>query len=151
MTRPLPLLRDWNRDYWTSGADGCLRFLRCTACGRIQHPTTPVCRACGVGELELRPVSGHGVVQSCTTTQQRWFPDDEHPFVVAVVAIDEDPAVRLTTNIVGCAPDEVHVGMPVRVTFEQIEDVWLPLFEPTGGRGRQPARRARGPRANPVD
>ena len=133
MTRPLPLLRDWNRDYWTSGADGCLRFQRCTVCGRIQHPTTPVCRACGVGELELRPVSGQGVVQSCTTTQQRWFPDDEHPFVVAVVAIDEDPAVRLTTNIVGCAPDEVHVGMPVRVIFEQIEDVWLPLFEPTGG------------------
>ena len=151
MTRPLPLLRDWNRDYWTSGADGCLRFLRCTVCGRIQHPTTPVCRACGVGELELRPVSGQGVVQSCTTTQQRWFPDDEHPFVVAVVAIDEDPAVRLTTNIVGCAPDEVHVGMPVRVIFEQIEDVWLPLFEPTGGADVEPSRRARGPRANPVD
>lgn len=133
MARPLPILRDWNRDYWTSGEDGCLRFLHCTACGRIQHPTTPVCRACGAADLEMRPVSGRGVVQSCTTTQQRWSPDDLHPFVVAVVAIEEDPAVRLTTNIVGCAPDEVRVGMPVRVTFEQAEDVWLPLFEPTGG------------------
>jgi hypothetical protein len=25
--------------------------------------------------------------------------------------------------------DEVHIDMPVRVTFSQVEDVWLPFFE----------------------
>jgi acetyl-CoA acetyltransferase len=49
------------------------------------------------------------------------------------VALDEDPTVHLTTNIVGCDPYDVHVGQRVAVCFEQHDDVWLPLFEPTGG------------------
>ena len=40
------------------------------------------------------------------------------------------PGVRLTSNIVGCAPEAVRIGLPVRVVFEPVEDVWLPLFEP---------------------
>jgi len=132
VARPLPQLRAWNRDFWTSGEAGVLRFQHCTACDRLQHPVTPVCRACGSAELDVQAVSGRGAVQSHTTTQQRWTPDDEHPYVVAVVAIDEDPSIRLTTNVVGCAPDEVRVGMPVQVAFEQHDDVWLPLFSPTG-------------------
>ena len=132
MARPLPQLRDWNRAYWTSGEAGVLRFQHCTACDRLQHPATPVCRTCGSDALDVRDVSGRGVVQSHTTTQQRWSADDEHPYVVAVVAVEEDRRVRLTTNIVGCAPDEVRVGLPVRVIFEQADDVWLPLFEPSG-------------------
>ena len=50
--------------------------------------------------------------------------------MVAIVEIDEQPSVRLMTNIVGCAPDDVRIGMPVQVTFEHNDDVWLPLFRP---------------------
>jgi uncharacterized OB-fold protein len=61
------------------------------------------------------------------------MPGLEVPFVVAIVAIAEQDDVRLTTNIVNVAPDDVVIGMPVQVTFEpHIEDeVWIPLFEPT--------------------
>jgi acetyl-CoA acetyltransferase len=38
----------------------------------------------------------------------------------------------LTTNIVGCDPADVHLGQEVAVCFEHHEDVWIPLFEPTG-------------------
>ena len=61
---------------------------------------------------------------------QQWLPAFPPPYVVAVVALDEDPSVRLTTNIVGCDPAEVAIGMRVRVTFEPHEDLWIPLFEP---------------------
>jgi uncharacterized OB-fold protein len=44
--------------------------------------------------------------------------------------MDEQPGLRLTTNIVNCAIEEVRIGMRVRVLFEPYEDVWLPLFEP---------------------
>mgnify|MGYP006198720863 CR=1 FL=1 len=47
-------------------------------------------------------------------------------------ALDESPDVRLTTNIVGCEPDDVHIGQEVDVRFEQHDGVFLPLFEPTG-------------------
>ena len=52
--------------------------------------------------------------------------------------------MHLTTNIVGCDPDDVHIGQEVAVRFEQHDDVWLPLFEPTGATDdRRPRRRAR--------
>lgn len=124
MSRPLPLLRAWNRAFWTSGADGKLRFQHCTSCDRLQHPAAPVCRSCGSEALDEQAVSGRAVVQGHTAAPQG-------P-VVAVVAIDEDPTIRLTTNLVGCRPADVVVGMPVRVAFEQDAGVWLPLFEPTG-------------------
>ena len=132
MARVLPVVTDWNRFYWTSGADGQLRFQRCADCGSLQHPSGPVCRSCRSNRMEVAEVSGRGVVQSCTTNFQQWSADYPVPFSVAVVAIEEDPRIRLTTNIVGCAPDDVVVGMRVRVRFEHEDDVWLPLFEPTG-------------------
>ena len=77
-------------------------------------------------------VSGRATVVGYTVNAHQWHPDLEPPYVIAVVALAEDPGVRLTTNIVGCEPDEVHIGQEVAVRFEPHEDVWLPLFEPTG-------------------
>ena len=45
-------------------------------------------------------------------------------------ALDEQPGLRLTTNVVGCAIEEVSIGMPVRVVFEERDGVWIPLFAP---------------------
>src|SRR3546814_11201557 len=55
------------------------------------------------------------------------------PYVIANVALEEDASVRLTTNVVGCESDDVRLGQEVAVHFEQQGDVFLPLFEPTGG------------------
>jgi uncharacterized OB-fold protein len=52
------------------------------------------------------------------------------PFVVAIVELAEQPGLRLTTNLVNCAVDQVKIGMPVRVLFENRDPVWIPLFEP---------------------
>jgi uncharacterized OB-fold protein len=56
------------------------------------------------------------------------------PFVLAIVAFPEQDDLRLTTVIVNCSPDDVYIGMPVRVTFEAHEDeeIWIPMFEPAG-------------------
>jgi acetyl-CoA acetyltransferase len=67
-----------------------------------------------------------------TINHQPWLPDFETPYVVANVALAEDARVRLTTNIVGCDPADVHIGQEVRVCFEPDSEVWIPLFEPTG-------------------
>jgi acetyl-CoA acetyltransferase/uncharacterized OB-fold protein len=130
MSVALPAITEWNRFYWTSGSDGKLRLQSCGTCGSLQHPPTPVCRRCGADHPAPQEVSGRGTVQSHTTNYQPWSADALEPYSVAVVALDENPAIRITTNIVGCDPEQVHVGMRVRVAFEQIEDVWLPKFEP---------------------
>jgi uncharacterized OB-fold protein len=77
-------------------------------------------------------VSGRGIVHSFTVNHQQWIPGSD-PYVIGLVTVAEQDDVRLTTNIVRCAPDDVHIGMAVEVEFERHEDVWLPLFGPTGG------------------
>jgi uncharacterized OB-fold protein len=58
-----------------------------------------------------------------------WIPGSE-PYLIGLVAIDEQPDVRLTTNLVGVEPEDVTTGMALEVTFEPNDDVWLPLFRP---------------------
>ena len=86
--------------------------------------------------LTWTAVSGRARVATFTVNHQQWLPAPPVPYVVAIVEIEEQPSVRLMTNVVGCAPDAVRIGMPVRVVFEHHPDpegdVWLPLFEPDG-------------------
>jgi uncharacterized OB-fold protein len=129
----LPALGLENAFFWTAGADGELRFQRCQDCGQYLHPPMPICRSCRSRSIAVEAVSGRGVVEAFTVNHQQWFPDIPPPYVVAIVSIEEDPAVRLTTNVVGCEPDEVRIGMPVEVSFRHVEDVWLPVFGPRAG------------------
>jgi len=83
-------------------------------------------------------VSGLATVVGCTVNAHQWLPSFPPPYAIAVVALVEDPHVRLTTNIVGCEPADVHVGQEVAVRFEQQDDVWVPLFSPTGAERPNP-------------
>lgn len=131
--RPLPEVTPATEWFWTSGADGQLRIQGCAACASLVHPPVPICPKCRSTEWQPTVVSGRGSVVGYTVNQHRWHPAFDPPYVIALVAIAEDPTVRLTTSIVGCEPGDVHVGQEVAVRFEECEDVWLPLFEPTGG------------------
>jgi acetyl-CoA acetyltransferase/uncharacterized OB-fold protein len=106
---------------------------RCADCARRFHPPGPICPSCRSRNVALAPTDGRAVVVAVSVNHQTWWPTFPPPYVVAVVALAEDDRARLTTNIVGCDPDDVRIGMRVRVRFEQHPDnprVWLPLFEP---------------------
>jgi acetyl-CoA acetyltransferase/uncharacterized OB-fold protein len=132
--RLLPELTPATSAFWTSGEDGMLRIDGCGDCGALVHPPQPVCQVCRSRNRVQTPVSGRATVIGFTVNSHPWLPgfDLELPYVIANVALDEDPSVRLTTNLVDCAPDEARIGLRVAVRFEQHEDVWLPLFAPTG-------------------
>jgi uncharacterized OB-fold protein len=128
--RPYPELDEANRFFWTSGAEGVLRFLRCGSCRSWLHPPAPYCRACLSQDLAPEPVSGRATVEAYTVNHHPWHPSFPPPYAVAIVSMEEDPGVRLTTNIVGCPAEDVRVGLAVQVTFRQQGPAWLPLFEP---------------------
>jgi uncharacterized OB-fold protein len=128
--RVLPRLDDENRFFWTSGADGVLRILRCNNCHFYIHPPSPICPRCLSRDVEPQTVSGRGRVETFTINYQQWIPGSE-PYVVAWVSIDEQPSVRLSANLIDVEPEDVAVGMEVEVTFEHVEDVYLPLFKAT--------------------
>jgi acetyl-CoA acetyltransferase len=83
-------------------------------------------------------MSGVATVIGVTVNHQQWLPDFEPPYIIANVALADDPSIHLTTNIVGCDPDEVSIGDEVTVLFELHDDVWIPLFERTGKRDVNP-------------
>jgi uncharacterized OB-fold protein len=60
------------------------------------------------------------------------MPMIEPPYVVGIVEIEEQPGVRLTTNIIGCEEEDLAIGMALEVEFEECDDVFLPMFKPLG-------------------
>jgi len=129
MPRKLPLITPDTAAFWMGGAQGRLMIHRCGHCTRWFHPPAPVCPHCGSLTVAPQPVSGHGQVATFTINHQAWTPELTDPYVVAIVELDEQPGLRLLSNLVGLPPEEVAVGLRVRVRFELNEDVWLPLFE----------------------
>jgi len=129
--RHLPLITPLNAFFWRAGAAGILRFMRCQACGHYIHPPLPICPLCRSRAVRDEPVSGNGTVLTFTINRQVWEAGLEAPYVIAIVGLDEQSGLRLTTNIVNCAVREVAIGMRVSVVFEACEDIWLPLFKPT--------------------
>jgi len=131
--RMLPKLHDHNRAFWTGGADGRLLISWCTQCESWVSPPAGDCPDCG-GALVARPVSGRGTVFTYTVNHQPFNPDVPVPYVIAIVQLDEQPDLRIASNIVDCEPDSVHIGLAVEVRFEPQdvdgESVFVPVFAP---------------------
>jgi len=131
--RPAPSDDPLARFFWQSGADGVLRFLRCGDCAYWLHPPSSRCPRCLSANLAPQPVSGRAVVHTFTVNVQPWTAGQE-PYVYAIVELPEQPGLRLTTNVLGCAPDEVHIGQAVRVAFLHRNDAYYPVFVPQAHR-----------------
>ncbi|WP_280263372.1 thiolase C-terminal domain-containing protein [Nocardia abscessus] len=128
--RPLPSITPETEFYWASGADGRLRIQQCGACAALIHPPQPVCRYCRGDRMEVRAVSGFATLIGFTVNHRFALPGLPAPYVVAQVALEEDPRVRLTTNAVECDPAELELGQRMEVVFHHAGAVWIPLFRP---------------------
>lgn len=115
--------------FWTAGARGQLVIARCERCGTYQHPPLQRCASCGGDELIPTPVSGRGRVATFTVNYEPWTPRHPVPFVFAAVELAEQPELYVFSNISGPV-DEVRIGTPVTVYFEQRDDIYVPLFRP---------------------
>ena len=127
--RKLPALTPENTAFWQGGRNKKLLIHYCEDCARFFHPPQPACPSCIGGNVAPRAVSGRGKIVSFTVNCQTWTPDLNNPFVIAIVELEEQAGLRFLTNIVGTTPDDVAIDMSVRVIFENIEDVWIPVFE----------------------
>ena len=129
--KPLPRLDEESRGYWEALARHELYVQRCRACGTTRFYPRAVCPKCLSADTAWVRASGKGTVYSFTVTHQNQAPGfrEELPYVLAIVELAE--GVRMMTNVVGCPPDMVRIGMPVEVVFDDVTpDVTLPKFRP---------------------
>jgi uncharacterized OB-fold protein len=127
--RPRPKLDPLNRPFWTGGAEGNLNITKCGDCDEFTHPPLPVCRHCQSENVAPHAVAGTGAVDTYTINYQPWAKGLEVPLVIARVRLDDAPGVFLTTNIVNCAVEDVQFDDKVRVTFDEQDGIYYPLFE----------------------
>jgi hypothetical protein len=129
--KPLPRVDEECSGYWEALVRHELVVQRCGDCGTRRFPPRAVCPACLSSATQWQRASGHGVVYSFTVVHQNQAPGfrEAVPYVLAVVELEE--GLRLTTNVVGCAPEDVRVGMPVVIEFDDATpDVTLAKFRP---------------------
>ncbi len=131
--KPIPLPDMVSAPYWEAASQRTLKIQYCDRCRRYIHPPEPYCPHCQNTALRFEQVSGEGRVYSYTIVRDNATRGFERmgPYVVALVELKEQPRLIVVANIVGAAIDEVHIGMPVRVTWEPIEEgIVLPQFMP---------------------
>lgn len=118
---PQPTASWETRGYWEGAGRDEIVLQRCEDCGVVQHKPRGVCASCLSNKIEHFVASGRGTVYTYTVTNQNQAKGfaDACPYVMAYVDLDEGP--RLLTNIVGCDPDTVTIGMNVVADFAHTE------------------------------
>ena len=132
--KPLPIINEDNAAYWEYAREHELRMQKCASCGHIRFPVSLVCPRCHAVEAEWARLSGRGKVYSYIIYRQAYHPSyqDDIPYAVAIIQLEEGP--RLESNLTDCRLDDIKIGMPVRLYFDDVtEEISLPKFRPAVG------------------
>ncbi len=115
--------------WWEAVKAGELRIQKCASCGTLRHPPRPMCGECQSIEWDSVVASGKGSLHSHTVLHHPKFPGFDYPVICALVDLDE--GTRLVSNVVDCTPEQLEIGMPLELTFRQVDDeMILPQFRP---------------------
>jgi uncharacterized OB-fold protein len=94
-----------------------------------------MCPACHSLEWDFLVASGRGTIHSFVVAEHPPVPPFDYPNVIVLVDLEE--GTRLVSRLVGLAPDEVAIGLPVRADFETVDgDLALHRFRPEAGRSQ---------------
>jgi uncharacterized OB-fold protein len=136
---PLPDVDDpLTAEFFAGAARGELVVPRCESCGAYVWYPRDACPRDG-GALAWTRVRGRGTLFSWTVVQRAFLPAfaDKVPFVSALVALDEDPAVRIVTYLVDADPAALEADAAVEVDFRPLSfstvpdrAVVVPMFRP---------------------
>jgi uncharacterized OB-fold protein len=120
---------DLNATFWDACDRGELIVQQCEQCGERFFVPEAICPVCRANNWKWQPSDGVGSIYSYTVVDRSFRADLPPPYVVAAIALDD--GWWMMSNIVGCTPDEVRIGMRVRVTFTPGPDGrQLPRFSP---------------------
>ena len=137
---PLPDLEripDYEQGFWEGSRAGELRIQQCLDCGLFRHLPTPMCPACSSLSYGWSRVSGRGFVYSYVIVRHPVHPaiaeKEQTPYNVCMIELEEQEGLRLCSNVLNVAPEDIHIDMPVQVAFFPAVDapgVALPVFQP---------------------
>jgi uncharacterized protein len=130
-TRREPPISDEAAPFWDATRDQRFLLPWCMRCdAAIWYPRS-TCPRCFGDDVDWRADTGAGTVYAASvhTRPGPGRVEEDGPYVVALV--DLDAGVRMMSNVTGCPPGDVEVGMRVELTWEPLSDGrHLPVFRP---------------------
>ncbi len=130
--KPLPIPNADTKEYWEGARRHELLVQRCKYCGTYRFYPASMCHKCNSENTEWIKVSGKGTVYTWTVIWRAVHPgweEDELPYTVVVVELDEQPGLLIPGNLLECDPKDIECGMPVEVTFVDVTgEVTLPQW-----------------------
>jgi uncharacterized OB-fold protein len=122
-----------NKEFYRGWLQRRLLLNRCSACGTWHHPPRPVCPKCWSFDVVPTEASGRGTVHLLVRLHQGPRApgvDYSKPLPVVAVELAEQVGLRYTSSIVNCEPEDVHIDMPVTLTWIERYGAPFPVFEP---------------------
>ena len=129
--KPMPVIDVVSKPYWDAAKGHELVAQKCPACAVMQWPPMAACKKCLSPKLDWTKLSGKGKVWSYIVFYHNYYPSfaKDIPFNVATVETDE--GLRMVTNLVDVKNEDIKIGMPVEVCFDDVtEELTLPKFRP---------------------
>ena len=116
----IPEYPAFHQPFWDSVADRHMKIQRCTACGTFRFIPIEICPRCHDAGSTWTEVSGRGEIYTYTIVHRAPAPfyQAQAPYALAYVTLEEGP--RMMSRVRGCALDEVRVGMPVEVGYDDV-------------------------------
>lgn len=127
MTRPIsaPAVTLESKPFFDAAEQGKFLIKRCTACGEAHWYPRTICPVCHSDQTVWEESPGDGVVYSFSIMRK----SPTGPYALAYVTLNEGPNVL--TNIVDIAPDDLKIGMAVKVKLQATEGgPPVPVFVP---------------------
>ncbi len=124
--------------FWSGTAAGELRVQACGSCGQWRMPPRPMCPSCRSVEVTWVATNGRGSIWSFIVPHPPLLPAyaELAPYNAIIVELEEDPSIRIVGNLIAdetaainsIDPTTIRIGEPVRVVFQQVDDVTLPRW-----------------------
>ncbi len=129
--KPLPRVDEINKPYWDAAKRHELVIQRCDDCGTYRYPIGIICPGCLSDKLKWVKISGRGKVYTWVVIHQVYHPAFAGDVPYAVVAVELEEGPRMSTRLVGCGPENITIGMPVKADFIDVTpEITLPVFRP---------------------
>ncbi len=131
--KPLPGMDGLTKAFYSFCKDEALHFQQCTDCGSFRHVPREMCAQCNSFEWDWVKSSGRGTIYSWVVINRALHPafydPDPEAVPMAPVIVEMEEGVRLLSNMMDCAPEQLKMDMPVEVAYEAVTDeITLPRF-----------------------
>ncbi|CAM3895931.1 Zn-ribbon domain-containing OB-fold protein [Lederbergia lenta] len=126
---PGPTITSVSKPFWDAVAQKEFILQKCIDCHEwVFYPRT-ICPHCWSDQLEWIPASGKGRLKTWGVVHKPGHPawSEVAPYVLGIVELDEGPTMM--SHLLLDPKRDLHIGLPLEVSFTKCNTVWLPFFK----------------------